>query len=341
MEKTVKITVLVAVYNAEKFLEKCLDSLLSQTLHNIQIVCIDDCSTDHSAQILMDYARRDERICLMHTPVNSGQAVARNVGLSVAQGEYTTMLDSDDWYAPDTLEKAYLVLQSDAETDCVLLDCIMHDDLTNAEVPYVNRTTKSILTGEEAFRLSLDWRIHGLYVVRTALHKQYPYDTTCKLYSDDNTTRLHYLYSRRVAFCSGRYYYRQHAASSTKSCSIRRFDYMEANLSMRRQLDAEAAKGSFTNQREVLRLYETHRWSNLIGCYGYLLQHRSEFSKAERREIKQRMKRVFQTITPSLIRWQVKFRPGYYPWPSFRLFLLQSWAYLTVRRVFLGLRVPD
>ena len=57
-----KITVLVAVYNAEPFLDKCLNSLLGQSLHDIQIICIDDCSTDHSLQILKEYAQRDSRI---------------------------------------------------------------------------------------------------------------------------------------------------------------------------------------------------------------------------------------------------------------------------------------
>lgn len=336
-----KITILVAVYNAEPYLRKCLDSLIEQTLSDIQIVCIDDCSTDRSLQILRAYAERDKRIIVMQTLQNSGQAVARNLGLSVAQGEFTTMLDSDDWYAPDTLMKAYEAFIENPEADSVVLDCILYDEKTHTETTYENKTSKRLLTGQEAFRLSLDWRIHGLYVIRTSLHKQYPYDTTCKLYSDDNTTRLHYLHSRQVAFCTGRYYYRQHEASTTRSCSIRRFDYMEANLSMRRQLDAEAARGCIERPEEVLSLYETHRWCNLIGCYGYLLQHERQFTRAERHEVKVRMKRVFNTITPSLIRGRVKYRPGYYPWPSFHIFLFQSWLYLTVRRVFFGLRVPD
>lgn len=87
------------------FLDKCLNSLLGQSLHDIQIICIDDCSTDHSLQILKEYAQRDSRIKVMKTPVNSGQAVARNLGLTIADGEYTTMLDSDDWYEPTTLQK--------------------------------------------------------------------------------------------------------------------------------------------------------------------------------------------------------------------------------------------
>lgn len=336
-----KITVLVAVYNAEPFLDKCLNSLLGQSLHDIQIICIDDCSTDHSLQILKEYAQRDSRIKVMKTPVNSGQAVARNLGLTIADGEYTTMLDSDDWYEPTTLQKAYNALTADAENDCVLLHVVMHDNDTQCETDYENRTDKITLSGEEAFRLSLDWRIHGLYVVRTSLHKRYPYDTTCRLYSDDNTTRLHYLHSRKVVFCDGKYFYRQHKNSCTNSCSIKRFDYMEANLSMRRQLDNEVKNGNISHADEVLSLYETHRWCNLIGCYGYLLQHKNAFSSAEKSLVMKRIQAVFQTIDASLIRTNVKYRPGYYPWRMFSFFLLQSWLYLTIRRVFFNIRVPD
>lgn len=336
-----KITVLVAVYNTESFLPQCLDSLLEQSLHDIQIICIDDCSTDHSLSILHQYAQRDSRIEVMQTSVNSGQAVARNLGLTRARGSYTTMLDSDDWYAPDTLEKAYNALQQHPENDCVLLDVVMHDDLSHTETTYINRTNKSVLSGEEAFKLSLDWRIHGLYVVRTAIHQSYPYDTTCRLYSDDNTTRLHYLHARRIVFCKGKYFYRQHAASSTTQCSIKRFDYIEANLSMRHQLESEIAKGFIHTPQEVLSLYETHRYCNLIGCYGYYLQHKEQFSPHEREQIKQRIKRAYTTIDPTLIRHSVKYRPGYYPWRSQQLFMLQSWLYLTIRRVFFNLRVPD
>ncbi len=336
-----KITVLVAVYNTEQFLEKCLTSLLCQSLKDIQIVCIDDCSTDGSLHILKAYAQRDSRIKVLQTPVNSGQAVARNLGLTIAEGEFTTMLDSDDWYEPDTLQKAYDALKADDENDCVLLHVVMHNDETQCETDYENKTDRTILSGEEAFRLSLNWRIHGLYVVRTSLHKRYPYDTSCRLYSDDNTTRLHYLHSRRVVFCSGKYFYRQHKNSCTNSCSIKRFDYMEANLSMRRLLDQEIKNGNIIHAQEVLNLYETHRWCNLIGCYGYLLQHKHEFSKAEKRFIMKRMQVVFKTINPSLIRPTVKYRLGYFPWRMFPLFLLQSWLYLTIRRVFFNLRVPD
>ena len=335
-----KITVLVAVYNTERYLPQCSQSLCAQTLSNIQIVCIDDCSTDHSPYILQQYAQRDNRIVLLKTPHNSGQAVARNLGLTVAQGRYTTMLDSDDWYAPDTLQQAYNALQQAADYDCALLQVVMHHDNTGQEEVYPLRTNKHVLTGEEAFNLSTDhWGIHGLYVLRTDLHKQLPYDTTCRLYSDDNTTHLHYLHARKVVVCSGRYYYRQHAASTTNTCSFRRFDLLEANLSMRQQLEVEAERGRFSRVELVMQHIETLRWCNLIAMYGFLMAHGNQFSTAERHAALQRMCHILSTIHFNEISWRIKCKPGYWPMRCFKLFQWQSFIYFKLRWLKHGARV--
>ena len=80
---TPKVTVLVAVYNAEKYIRKCLDSLIEQTLTDIQVVCIDDASTDNSLSILNEYAGKDNRIEVIALTENHGQAHARNQGLGM------------------------------------------------------------------------------------------------------------------------------------------------------------------------------------------------------------------------------------------------------------------
>lgn len=81
-----KVSILVAVYNTEQYLRECLDSLLGQTHNNIQIICIDDASTDNSLAILNDYASRDSRIIVLRNDVNSGQSKSRNLGLKHATG---------------------------------------------------------------------------------------------------------------------------------------------------------------------------------------------------------------------------------------------------------------
>ena len=323
-----QISILVAVYNTAPYLPQCLDSLCGQTLHDIQIICIDDCSTDQSPQILADYARRDARITLLRTPHNSGQAAARNLGLQIATGEFTTFVDSDDWLAPDALEQALGALAQNPANDCAVMRLIMYypDDGHEVEHP-LHTGGKEALTGEEAFMLSLDnWAIHGVYVVRTTLHKRYPYDASSILYTDDHVTHLHYLNARRVVMCQGRYYYRQNPASTTRACSMRRFACLEADLGKRRAIETEAAQGHIPHHAaEALRLCETQRWCNMIGSYLFLLDNKTHFTPAERREALQRMARVLPTFSRSLIIWRIKLHPFYWPFHSFGLLRAQWW----------------
>lgn len=323
-----QISILVAVYNTAPYLPQCLDSLCGQTLRDIQIICIDDCSTDQSPQILADYARRDARITLLRTPHNSGQAAARNLGLQIATGEFTTFVDSDDWLAPDALEQALGALTQNPANDCAVMRLIMYypDDGHEVEHP-LHTGGKEALTGEEAFMLSLDnWAIHGVYVVRTSLHKHYPYDASSILYTDDHVTHLHYLNARRVVMCQGRYYYRQNPASTTHACSMRRFACLEADLGKRRAIEAEAAQGHIPHHAaEALRLCETQRWCNMIGSYLFLLDNKAHFTPAERREALQRMARVLPTFSHSLITWRIKLHPFYWPFRSFGLLRAQWW----------------
>lgn len=102
-----KVTIIVPVFNAEKYIKKCLDSLVYQTLSNIEIVCVDDCSTDGSLEIIRQYAETDSRIRVIIHEENLGPGVARNNGLNFARGEYIMFLDSDDWYEQDACECAY------------------------------------------------------------------------------------------------------------------------------------------------------------------------------------------------------------------------------------------
>jgi glycosyltransferase involved in cell wall biosynthesis len=99
------ISIIIPVYNSEKYLRACLDSALAQTLEDIEILCVDDGSKDGSADIIRDYQKRTDRIVLLQQE-NRGAAAARNRGLERAEGEYIFFLDSDDRIAaPDTLEK--------------------------------------------------------------------------------------------------------------------------------------------------------------------------------------------------------------------------------------------
>lgn len=101
-----KVSIIIPVYNAEKYLEKCLNSVIKQTLKDIEIICINDGSTDGSLNILQKYSEKDKRFIIIDQK-NSGQSVARNKGLSVAKGEFIGFVDSDDWIDEDFYEKLY------------------------------------------------------------------------------------------------------------------------------------------------------------------------------------------------------------------------------------------
>ncbi len=106
-----KVSVIIPIYNVEKYISDCLESLTKQTLHDIEIVCVDDCSPDKSIKIAQQYATQDARIKIIRHAKNSGVAAARNTGLDRATAPYIMWCDPDDWYAPDMCEKMYNAIE--------------------------------------------------------------------------------------------------------------------------------------------------------------------------------------------------------------------------------------
>lgn len=103
----IKVSVIVPVYNTEEYLEKCLQSLVNQTLKGIEIICVNDGSTDNSSKILKQYANNYPQLRILEQQ-NLKQGAARNRGVKEAQGEYIGYVDSDDWVDMDYFEKLYL-----------------------------------------------------------------------------------------------------------------------------------------------------------------------------------------------------------------------------------------
>ena len=111
MENTPLISVIVPVYNVEKYLKKCVNSICNQTYENLEIILIDDGSTDNSGLICDELSCKDNRIVVIHQN-NGGQATARNMGLSAAKGEFIGFVDSDDWIEPKLYETMLSIIQN-------------------------------------------------------------------------------------------------------------------------------------------------------------------------------------------------------------------------------------
>ena len=104
---SIKISVIMPVYNTGKYLERILNAVINQTLHDIEIICIDDGSKDNSLKILKEYEKKDIRIRVIHFDDNLGQGVARNKGIELAKGEFLSFMDSDDYVDKRYLEYLY------------------------------------------------------------------------------------------------------------------------------------------------------------------------------------------------------------------------------------------
>jgi glycosyltransferase involved in cell wall biosynthesis len=101
------VSVIVPIYKTEKYLEKCLESIINQTLHEIEIICVDDCSPDRSATIVEEYSRRDNRISLIKHTENLGLGGARNTAIRASRADYIASVDSDDFILPTMIEKLW------------------------------------------------------------------------------------------------------------------------------------------------------------------------------------------------------------------------------------------
>ena len=108
MNRTVSI--IVPIYNVEKYIFECVDSLINQTYKDIEIILVDDASPDNCPQICEDYASKDERIKVIHKP-NGGLSDARNAGLEIATGDYVMFVDSDDYIVDNTVEELMLMIE--------------------------------------------------------------------------------------------------------------------------------------------------------------------------------------------------------------------------------------
>ncbi len=126
-----KVSVLVPCYNVEKYLPECLGSIVNQTLRDIEIICINDGSTDSTLDIIKSYAEQDKRIVIIDKP-NEGYGKSMNRGLDAATGEYIAIVESDDWASPDMLEKLYNTACAH-QADMVKAEFVFFDNDTGTE----------------------------------------------------------------------------------------------------------------------------------------------------------------------------------------------------------------
>lgn len=225
-----KVSVIVPVYNTEQYLMQCLDSILSQTLKDIEVICVNDSSSDNSLEILNKYANKDNRIIVINQ-LNQGACIARNNGLKAATGEYVGFVDSDDWIDKNFYELLY---NSAKEKNADIARTTYKYVYPYHEIPEKN-LGKCI---EEKFSKGEDLSVNNHSVViwnaiyRTKMlkdnHIDY-FDNIAGAHDIPFTARATY-YSKRTVPVIGTYYnYRKNVANQLSVFSTKRINYIKSS----------------------------------------------------------------------------------------------------------------
>lgn len=230
-ETSALISVIVPVYNVEKYLPKCIESIMAQTYTDLEILLIDDGATDSSGAICDEYARRDERIRVIHKE-NGGLSDARNRGIEEARGEYIGFVDSDDHIAPDMYEELYGLI---CRYGVSMSACDVCDVREGTEPAPTTKMERELLADrEEAMRIVLDGRINYAYAWNKLYHRdlfesiRYPVGK----YIEDFFVILPLIEKAgRVAFSPRQMYYYLHRENSimTSVFSKKHYDCIEAH----------------------------------------------------------------------------------------------------------------
>lgn len=223
----VLISVVVPVYNVEHYLEKCVDSICHQIYKNLEIILVDDGSTDHSGSLCDEFAANDSRIRVIHKP-NGGLSDARNAGMELASGEWWMFVDSDDYIAPDTAET---LLRAAVENHCEIAVCNMVRIYEDGEQKpfYCSVTEPTIWAGEQRFETLRQPSVCNK-LFRADLFKELRFPKG-KFYEDTFVYHVLAYRASRIAMTglSGYYYLsRRESILGQSAFTDRYFDYIDA-----------------------------------------------------------------------------------------------------------------
>lgn len=152
MNQNPLISVIVPIYKVEAYLDRCLESIVNQTYENLEIILVDDGSPDNCPQMCDDWAKKDNRIKVIHNE-NSGVSYARNAGFELSKGEFIAFVDSDDWICETYIQDLYIVMRDEC---CDVVECdysLVNDE--NCKIDKISSVSMEIFTAEEALHCNL------------------------------------------------------------------------------------------------------------------------------------------------------------------------------------------
>ena len=283
------ISIIIPVYNVEKYLDECIQSCINQTYKNIEIILIDDGSSDKSAEICKEYAELDSRIIFKSIP-NSGVAHARNVGIGISNGSYITFVDSDDFIDEKYCEVMYnLLVDSDADIACCTSYYLQNTDGTYKTVQLPpDYTNEAIYTFDE-YKHSK----RGLFGGAMSLYKRKCLKILFPLLKQGEDTAhgvlVSYYIKPYIVFCDAAlYYYRYNIGSITKSKGFSLEKFIDSFKAFFARLVLFEEYKVYLNKESVHVLYDAYlkflkyREFELAKCIKlFLKKHYNEFNESD------------------------------------------------------------
>lgn len=219
----IKVSVIVPIFNAEAFLITCLESLSRQSLQEIEIICVEDCSSDRSLDIIQGYQKKDSRLRIIINKENIGAAESRNIGLQAARGEYIQFMDADDYLELNALESLYVEAQNHNVDMCYLGMQLVLDNLSEQCVVQkgIQGSYPEVYSGVELLRLLIERDEFFLYLCsvfyKTSFIKEKKLYFKNLVIGEGGDFILRALcQADRVIVCRNEYYhYRIHDSSTT------------------------------------------------------------------------------------------------------------------------------
>lgn len=324
------VSVIIPVYNAEKYLRECIDSVIKQSYKNIEIVLIDDGSTDGSSGICDEYAARDSRICVIHQE-NGGLSAARNTGIERCTGEYLLFIDSDDIIHSEMIKCLYEVMIS-MGADLSFCKYRTFHDSREIGMSEIARCHTESMSGREAVGRIYSRECADYIIACSKLYKRSCFDELRfplgKKHEDEFITyRILYPLKKCIFIKDEMYYYRMQNNSITHSRNIRHYlDVLEA---LEQRLEFFIQKKDRELYDLTLKEYELY----LIKTINYIYGHQMAGEHQQQDELLRELRGKFKDKLKNEVRSSRIDRPSKI---RFRLFLINRRVYCALMDI-LGL----
>lgn len=291
MEDYGLVSVIIPVYNVEKYLEECLDSVMNQTYQNFEVILVDDGSTDSSGRICDEYKKRDNRIYVIHQE-NGGLSVARNRGYLQASGEYVYFLDSDDWILPETLS-GLIETATAQNADIVFFDAFSFtDDSESFKIKqrYFRKNVYKSENGEQVFsKLQDNNEYHGavplLFFKKSFIKENNISFLPGILYEDMLFTYEAFCKAGIVAQNSNAFYQRRYRNNSIVISRKNKKNYISAHIVFDKVIELTIQLENI--EEDFAKKYICRCAFNAINIYNQLSRYEQRESKSDYKKLKQ------------------------------------------------------